>query len=190
MLPALGWSACVATTAAIAPASCATFSLISNRHSPRWMNATLPARLPAGSVLQKRPVGSNVLASTTGPRTGLADPDALPGMPTNGSTPSNETLAAKMRSLIEAPAAIADGAVAGDPMVASPGPSFPAATTTTTPARMAFSTAFTSGSSSGRRAGRLPRLRLMTSMPSFTASLSASRIARSGAPFFASGNTL
>ncbi len=101
------------------------------------------------------------------------------------------------------PTVIADGASPGDPMLSSvgaleldaPSPSLPAAITTTMPAWTAFSTAMASGShgtplglpqmepvSSGPEKAGPPSDTEATSIPSLSASSSASMMAASDAP--------
>ena len=97
----------------------------------------------------------------------------------------------KNRALLEAPTVMASGLVPGEVMVWGSGPAFPAAATTTTPASTASDMAICSGSWSGRRAGP-PKLRLITSIPSWTASSMAAMTAAAVVVGFTEGlpNTL
>src|SRR5205809_6168491 len=129
--------------AATAPARCALLTLVSNEQVPREMRPMRPARLLAGSAVQARPPSSSVATSAS---SAVIDVDGVgpsPKVATREERPGISTLAAKVRSLLVAPTAIAEGAVAGEAMVLRPGPLLPAATTTITPACDARSMACT-----------------------------------------------
>src|SRR5262245_56434939 len=98
------------------------------------MSAILPVRLSDGKAVQARASLPTVPTSTTVAETPAAALDALAATATKGFPPEGVTAPAKTRSLLVAPTAIAEGAVAGDDIVFGSGPEFPAATTTMTPA--------------------------------------------------------
>src|ERR1700732_2133562 len=118
----------------MAPAFWALISLLSNVHVPRRMRAMWFRRLPAGSGLQARPLWSRVATSVIGAVIGLLGAAPSPSMATNGVKPGTSASAANVLSLVVAPTAIAEGAVAGEEIVFRSVPLLPAATTTIPPA--------------------------------------------------------
>src|SRR5688572_28257514 len=165
-----GESGAAYTIAPTAPAAWALFNFISKLHDPRMITATRLPRPLAGSGSHASPVPSSQATSPNGAVTAPAGAGPLPGTAKNDPSPAARTPEANVRLFVVAPTAIADGAVAGEEIVLRPGPLLPAAAITSTPARVARSMAWTSISSSSRGARSSPRLRLITSMPSATAS--------------------
>ena len=181
------WS--VYTSAAMAPACCALFSFCSKVQTPRRIRAMDPRRLLAGSAAHAMPLPSSAGDVHHG-RGGQPGPTPNCRRESRHRSRRSDRLAvaANTRSLSDAPTAIAEGAVAGDATVAGSGPLLPDATTTITPSAEACSMAVTSGSFAGSGATSVPRLMLITSMPSATASSSAFRMALSVAPSFTPGD--
>ena len=102
-----------------------------------------------------------------------------PGAASTAAAPPIAAPAPNTRPFLVAPTVMADGAVPGELIVFGSGPSLPAATTKITPSAAALSIAATSISSAILEASIDPRLRLITSIPSATASSIAFRIAAS-----------
>ena len=175
------------TNAATAPARCAFVSFVSNVQSPRKMKAIRPCRAPLGIGRHARPFWSIAATDASCAVIGAGELKPDPGTASTGAAPSIAALAPNTRPFLVAPTVIAEGAVPGEPIVFGSGPSFPAATTTTMPSAAALSSASTSMSSSKRVASREPRLRLITSIPSATASSMALRTAASVALSFTPG---
>src|ERR1035441_829997 len=155
MTTASGLNGYVYTSAATAPACCASVSLSWNIHVPRRISAMLPLRLFAGSGAQASPVESSFSEiSTSGAVMGLAGSGSSAGTSANEPWPPTANGGAtKYRSLFIAPMVMASGAVPGDAIVLGSGPALPADMTTMTPIETAFSITCTSGSLSIRGAG-------------------------------------
>src|SRR6185436_16985976 len=114
--------------AATAPARCALLTLVSNVQVPREIRAMWPARLLAGSAAHASPPSSSVATSESTAVMGVDGLGPSPSVATTEERPGTSTLAAKVRSLLVAPTAMAEGAVAGEAIVLKPGPLLPAAT--------------------------------------------------------------
>src|SRR6266487_2620102 len=110
-------------------------------------------------------------------------PIAAPKVPRLGTVTGIPTKC----GLVLAPTVMTLSAIPGDSTVAGPGPAFPAAIATITPASTALLTAVTSGSFG---TGPPPRLRLRTSIPSATAALTAAAISMDDASVTLPGKTL
>src|SRR5690349_16894097 len=112
--------------------------------------------------------------SASEPETELLPTELSPGDAGYGGVLATTTVPLKKsRSLRDEPTPMALGAVAGESIVFGSGPSLPAEETTITPMALAFSTACAIGSSSTGNGAGVTTLRLITSMPSATASLMA-----------------
>src|SRR5262249_28749989 len=120
--------------AATAPAAPALLTLGSNEQGPREKSAMRPARRFSRRAAPARPPPSRVATSASSAVMGVDGVGPSPNVATTEERPGISTLAAKVRSLLVAPTAMADGAVAGEEIVFKLGPLLPAATTTITPA--------------------------------------------------------
>ena len=161
----------------MAPALKAFWILIEKLHSPRRMNASRPWIVLGANGEHAEPVPSSVWTSSNSagpivPATAGPFPGSAPTF-SRSTGGDGETIAsgfAKNREFVVAPAVIACGEIPGLLTVPVPGPSFPAATTTVTPASSAVCTASAMGSRSGGLSAGAPKLRLTMSIPSRTAS--------------------